>query len=1365
MVTDDSGSRSTQVSPLPDFHGGFSKVESRSATNFEDFKTMSSVTEQGVAVGPSAVPNYAAAASTAAASRAQGDRFDDYDVQSGKSSDGFYTPREFSPGHSDRENQSAPPSSEPMQRPSSSNAHKSSGRVVAAAAAATAAAAAAAAAATAGSSSLYSDYKVDEVVRESLTTSIAQQSSRPQELFTRNTSAGSSSVDRGISSEDDTRSNRTSGAPVDFTNPAFQLSPSLSEAPFPSNQWQIPRSRHLGQDIPSPQSLFSPPSMPRRLSRTTTATQTAPTRAPKLFRSGASPQLSLSSTGTRSYVDVEQEQVPKAHSTSASAPSAQSGGAPPRSSASSSRTSPASSRAARSSRNGSKKASSSRSSSSKHGSAFSLPPSASESPDRRQQHSRDSSPRPTPIITDSQTSAAAERDAVTELLGRDPMATPQSVQLEPLRDDDDISAIEEALSDQAIFQRVEEVLVSTSDYRPSTKNVSARQEGWASNEAGPSGILDNGCDDDGKLSVTRPEQPCPQPSANPGHGNQGRSPARQVLEPSTVRSPKAKGRVAGSSAGRPPVGHTKATPRSQVVGGSSAPSSVLLTPEVKPSSALPPLAPETASSPAIRPSSRKPPTYSTPTMPVDRRRMVPATPPSPPSIDALIRKFSDQTPPPESVDSGLRPVSTMEPSPGLFQKLISVWQNSDDENREQGSVRSNILDGGLTPKSATLQTSGSGSQESTLPSGDTEIALGRGGVSTSIESSKGRRPRAVRLPDTRSIQVASESIMSPEDGAHDKRHHELPEGGSTASYSDHFSDEKERPWAPGAHSAEYRDDWDETLMKGDSSSGMHAGEEPTAGNPATSSTDNSEPAKATMNASVVPPQLSEEKNLVTNTTGVDTDGNYIRVDKRRLDWLTRELLVARDTISRKDLQMTFAETQRTEQQEIMLLQKQEAESVVDAMKKILVEREHELRDARNRLSTTIQNISTQERSSLASRTSVGGNNENLGQLIRDGHAVLHSRIEEAETKQQSSSNAISSEMHTLWSEVQRAMVEKMMEMTERRDQELELLRQELEKREEMLQSLQRSSAELIERNRECEAEASEMRLETVKTAHHYELEMSHVTAQVELVNEFSKKLHDNFRETENLRQQVLHYQDKLSHITSTSGVSQRQIKELREAVTRANDECARLRREADLAKKKGMEAIRRAEELEDLRIKDEAAQVAGRYPDRRDGSDSASYQSNEPSRTRHRTGGSAGRYQRMNRTRATPASPNPAHRAWLVMKDKIGGFVPGKDKSSPRVPGHPYGVGRRDTSRTGTASQTSQSRSRVSQADDDVISRSTRPRTSNGSDSSIRGGAPRSNRSNRSNGVGRMGSPTGSNPYMHSSPHSRGEGQSVGAGF
>ncbi|CAN8064283.1 unnamed protein product [Agarophyton chilense] len=1301
LVTQDSGTRSREISPLPAFQGSFSNVQSRStASEFDDFRNMSAVTEQGESVG---VADMSKSSPLQAQSAPADTTAVDCENQSGgKSSDEFFTPNE-SLSETDSQRQSvvsheffAITASVPSGAPPAIE-----------------------------TSEHYSESKVDEVVRKAISTSITQQTSRPQLLLP---TVSSNSVDHGAERDDDARLNRdsTRTSSFDFTNPALNLSPAFADAPSPFNQWQVPRSKAMGHDILSPQTLFSPPKMPTRLGRATARAQVAPRPAPKLFRSGSSsPQLSVSSTGTRSYGGAEGgSSAPKRPGTSDSSKRG-AGPSRPSSNSSGSRRSGSLERQPRAEVEAEPLVSAMKSTSS-----FSLPPSTSESSDHRRGSSKSSSPVPTLVRDSRESDLGDENDS---LLGRDPMATPQNVQLEPLDDEFDISAFEEALSDRALFQRVEEVLVKTTDYRASQAAMSP-----------DTGSDTNITFDEMGYPERRPIRTRERRQASRG------SSATQSPIPSSrhspVPSPKTPIRTARTSGTNPPASQpkpAKARPSAVV----SAASSTVATPEIKPSAALPPLGPD-VSSPAIRPSSRKPPMYSTPVIPTERRRGVPPTPPSPPSIESLIKKFSDQTPPPESVDSGSRPISTMEPSAGLFQKLISVWQNSDEEGREHGSVRSNILDGGLTPKSMLLQPSGSGSQESTLPSGDTELGLGRGSAST--DSSRGRRPRGVRLPD-KPHHISVENLLSPDEEIHSKLQ-ELREGTSVASYGDSYPDDKEKSWVEEARASV---ECSREGILGGETSATHLLSRSGSVNQASSSIEGSRRITQDAKEGTATASGTESSQVHTGSTAINTDGHHVRVDKRRLDWLTRELLAARDSISRKELQMTFAETQRVEQQEILLLEKQDAESVVEAMKRILAEREEELKEARNRLSTTIQNVSTQDRSSLASKTSMGGAGENLGQLIRDGHAKLQTRIGEAELKQQKGTDLISNEMQSLWSEVQRAMLEKMVEMTEKRDMELELLRKELESREMQVQNLQVTSSQLVERNRECEAEASEMRLENLKSTHRYELEMSHVTAQVELVNEFSKKLHDNFRETENLRQQVLHYQDKLSHITSTTGVSQRQIKELREAVTRANDECARLRREAELAKKKGWEAIRRAEELEDLRIKDEAAQVAGRYPERRDGSESGSYRSSEAGRAPRHHGGPGGRYHGLNRTRGAVSSPTPAQKAWLVIKDKIGGIVANRDMGASRRRGH-LNPARRDASRTATGSQTSQTRSRNSNRDEDVISRSTRSRTSNGSGSSARGGTPRSN-------TRRTPPSQGSNPYMHSSPHSRGEGQSIRA--
>lgn len=49
------------------------------------------------------------------------------------------------------------------------------------------------------------------------------------------------------------------------------------------------------------------------------------------------------------------------------------------------------------------------------------------------------------------------------------------------------------------------------------------------------------------------------------------------------------------------------------------------------------------------------------------------------------------------------------------------------------------------------------------------------------------------------------------------------------------------------------------------------------------------------------------------------NGHHVEVDGRRLDWLTREILLARGAVSRKELQERLAKTGRLKQEETLLL--------------------------------------------------------------------------------------------------------------------------------------------------------------------------------------------------------------------------------------------------------------------------------------------------------------------------------------------------------------------------------------------------------------------------------------------------------------
>lgn len=1137
-------------------------------------------------------------------------------------------------------------------------------------------------------------YRVDETVRQSVTTSITRQisvvpefeggDSQPEPLSGDMSSLDLGTRDAGAS---------TDPAPIGFMNPAYPLSPSISDIPEPSNQWQVHRQRRVAAEVTSPQQLFSPPQLPRG-SRTATATQMTPPQAPMLFRNG-SPQLSVSSVEGRPSVPYYEGQLTSKNSRGVSfAPTFKSPGG--------------------------------------HSHPLGQPlrgvqgSSEQQGADPRGQRDRSFALPPT---TASHGSASGQGYAAgEEVTGAEHLVTdrdyaeraegydPESVEEQYDRDGEGPPQIEDSHFDpdkDEIFEQVEEYVVTSSEHD---------EERYRRDDANPStgvDMSDMRASSSGQDPTDRNQGDVRETGAAPfpNYGEESRH--ADVFDEAEAMVAADAGFFSPTQTPRPP-GPSHAYPQSG---------------------------------------------YPT----ALQYREVPPTPPSPPTVAALVESFTARRHRADTVDA--RPISTMAPSAGLFQKLISVWKSSEDTGHEATDRDFNPSDRSLgsqlyRPDQIVSQ---SNTQESTLPSGDTDVAPQK--RLSHAESPRSRRRRAMRMepgsPVHQDLQRAQE--MSTDSGRQS-----ADEQGSIASFSDAFSSDKERSFLYSGQGIGEGYDWEEA-MRGDESAGIplssNASQErqmPTA----KSDVRKDSSKVATPSRSRPPLQPSprtsrrKAKSRTTSTQGsqgksVVTDGQHIRVDRRHLDWLTKELLNARDMLSDQELQMTFQETQRVEQEEILLLDKENAESVVGAMKHILADREKELKDARNRLSVAIEGVATtQERSSQSSRNSVSAESQNLSKLITEGHSKLHVRIDESDAKSRDVADQMTKETQGLWTEVQRAMVQQMAEMTEKRDEELEVLRRELEHRQKIVDDLQKSSADLRSKNNGIQSEVSAMRVEKDRADHRYQLEMAHVSAQVEIVNEFSKKLHDNFRETENLRQQVLQYQDKLSHITSTSGVSQRQIKELREAVTRANDECSRLRREAELAKRKGMEAFRRAEELEELHHKDAAAHSASRFPDRQARTDSGSLRSHEPIRPagQNRPGGSGtgARYHAATRTRGMPATPTPAQKAWLVIKDKIGGIVTGKESSSSRR--RPSGSNvRRDPTRSGSASRSSgsNSRSRTSPRDEEILRRSrsasVNSRSSKGSGSSIRSGPSRS----RSGSRGRVSPVADTRPYMHDSPRSK----------
>lgn len=1124
-----------------------------------------------------------------------------------------------------------------------------------------------------GTQGEFSTGNVDEFVRQSVTDSVITQFSKP----------GANVRDQGTTSATSSVYGPESYRSVDFSDPRFMQTSTL-DAPSPSNHWNMSHRKDHCEGILSPQPLFSPPHMPQRLRKSTASTQMTPPiaqpQAPNLFRSGSvSSQYSFSSAGDNQ--DTGKQNVP-----SATASRDIGTGSAAQTPTENIRTH-------------------------EQVKGFSLPPSAGSS-EEEQRLAEDQNTVPSTVDEDDLVDH--ERDIPqSELEEEHPMASPEELQVcddrefsedheyiseggdgsqdqNPLPDEEDNS-----LSDNAVFEEVEEYAVYSSDHQTDDFFPPGEDEPQFVHEEvlrASSGEFDIVNESEGQTGM---------------RGLTGQKSVERI----------------GSETGG--ISQPAKEVQSRAVESEEIGDSRIRTERVSE---------PTLSTSARPPRVTRPMSFSSPAYGTIYRRSVPPTPPSPPAIESLVRSFTDPKRLPESI--AVQPVSTMEPSEGLFQKLISVWQNTDDDQRTELSQSQIVVEGLPSQPVASDPAASQSTQDSTLHDSQSQEA------SPSLSASRGRRPRAVRLPDgLKSPQHLSSSVTRE-----DSKSPECDKA-SIASFSDDFNSEDR------VHAEAADVEWEEAL------SGR--------GEPSVPVATSTAPKQALgPSEDLTPPSPSmvkrKAKSHSTSTArnAPVPDDHLVKVDRRRLDWLTRQLLSARDAISRRDLQMTFAQTERADQREILLLEKQDAESVIEAMKKLLADREAELLTARNRLSVAIEGVA-RDRASHESKTSSGGDGQSFHNLITEGHTKIHERIERSEVTQLEAQKASGGEMKELLADLQRLLTQAMDEMTETRDAELNALRTDLRNREQLVSELQKSSAELMSQNREIQSEASQVRLEKERSDHRYKMEMSHVSAQVELVNEFSKKLHDNFRETENLRQQVLHYQDKLSQISSTSGVSRRQIKELREAVTRANDECARLRREADAEKRKRMEAIRRAEELEDLRMNDDAAQSHGRYPDRMDRTDSGSFRSHEPVRPagHNRPGGSGMNARYHARARGAPASPTTAQRAWLAVKDKISGIVTGKDMgpSRRRGPGH---SGRRDYSKGGGSSQSShsQTRSRGSPRDEfgpRSRSGSLRSRSSQGSGSSVRSGQ----RSNRSGGSGGRRTSPGEDAgqYMHTEPYGRDE--------
>lgn len=710
---------------------------------------------------------------------------------------------------------------------------------------------------------------------------------------------------------------------------------------------------------------------------------------------------------------------------------------------------------------------------------------------------------------------------------------------------------------------------------------------------------------------------------------------------------------------------------------------------------------------------------------------IPSTPPTPPAVSDIVARFAVNTP--DRPRMRTRPVSTMSPSPQLFQKLISHWQSTSDvgtppskpeptpsttESKNVSRAESSIS---IREPSNTADDTEKG-EGSTVQMSEDVPSEDSGRSSPDVQNVELRKTRphagrrlAVRLPkspvqqmpgipvkDTlksSSLVVGKVVTSEPTQIQPGPVKASGPYDGAVVKPVDHWRSSKR---------ASELEVWDSALANRESV--PISGAEPSSSEITVStssvprrvaSTDTYPICTDTQDhrhsqqsqQSMSPAYECVDRASSASGDGIQVQGEAVRVEKRRLDWLTQELLAARDSINEKRLESHITENDSTDQKEILILEKQDAESVVSAMKQILAERESELREARRRLSIAISGVSRKK--SKSSRRSSLTNAEidakieekaaEMAQAIYKDRSVdiqdqqdqvrgsidvckFMERFDKSDTLTKDIADRSDAEMNRLWGEVQMSMEEKMMQMVHRRDRELAELKRELAKRQEAMEVLQDSRLKLVSQNAHIQAEATSAKQEKELIITQAAMEISQVQAQLVLVDKFSKKLHDTFKETEMLRAQVADSQTKMSSYAHHSGISAREAKELREAVLRAQEESDRWRQVAEAAKTEKREAQHRAEEMG--RLYKSAAQPSshGRYGTMTDDEVYMSERSHDLSTSR-RTGTEHG----VRAARAPTNDASAGSRVWNSLKNMVtlGAADKGQKASSKKPPRKP----------------------------------------------------------------------------------------------
>lgn len=406
-------------------------------------------------------------------------------------------------------------------------------------------------------------------------------------------------------------------------------------------------------------------------------------------------------------------------------------------------------------------------------------------------------------------------------------------------------------------------------------------------------------------------------------------------------------------------------------------------------------------------------------------------------------------------------------------------------------------------------------------------------------------------------------------------------------------------------------------------------------------------------------------------------GPRIRIDRSRLDWLTQEVLAARDMIHERDMELNLREQAQADEREVLLLERRDAEAVVQTMRRLLEEREAELHEARNRLAETIEAASVQaeehDRATALAQANAEAEEQHLAEerareLAHGGPSIAPPPQDQDDVMSQSRLTArVHEEMSRMWEHVRADIEQQVFQVVERRDHELEELRAELRRREAAVEELEQRNLELSAQATDAQTAAVQAR-SAAEIAHRdtqlvearANAEAAQRQGQVECVSQFAQKLEDVFRETEHLRAEVAESQARMAAIASSTGVTSREARELRDALSHAQSETERYRTLADRARERQMLAEHNADELR--RLLDGARTNEGRqdaarfeYSESEDAADAAVYQ--RPSTGRADDGTAVAHRRSSTDNGLVILAPGPSR--WDQLREVVHGVVHG----------------------------------------------------------------------------------------------------------